>query len=309
MKNNIKKIISTIMVLMILLSANNIAFASASIIPLTEENTSLRCFDIDTQEETIINLFDETLKDGATNVASAYVQDNGQRNSSGSQIGSLRSIIGTDDRVQVTNTTSHPYYPIVYIRAEFNNGTWKPGTGFMISKNVLLTAGHCVYTAGTTVKSITVYPGRNGNSYTISSTSKKVYTDTKYTGSETDWDYGIVTLNDNLGDTSGWLGLHATSSASSLDNKSITTAGYPSDKATNDNRTMWRSAGVISNVSTYRFGHNADTESGQSGSPVYFYNSTYGYQAAGIHTHAGNSARRITNSLFDWLAAEGYINP
>lgn len=268
-----------------------------------EGGASLKCFKISEQEETIIN------------IPEASHTRSGERMSYGSlstREGTdvTRSIIGSDDRTQVMNTTATPYYGIAYIKTTFTDGSTKPGTGFMISEDVLLTAAHCVYTAGKTVRNIKVYPGRNGNSYTISATGDSVYTDTNYTGSEANWDYAVVTLDSSLGNTTGWFSLYAPSSASSLNGRFIETAGYPSDlaaSAVSDNRPMFHSTGSISNVTTYRFGHNADTESGQSGSPIYFYNGTYGYQACGVHTHAGNYARRITSDLFDWLVEEGYI--
>lgn len=292
MKKAVNLFISIGMTCMLLLGLSTASFAVEPSENATETIPVLHV-NLDTQEETLFD-FTYTPSDYGTILSSCGSFVDGP---------SANSIIGTDERVQVTNTTVGPYYGIAYIKTQFNDGSYIPGTGFMISKNVVLTAGHCVYGDGRS--SITVYPGRNGNSYTISSTAKEIYF-FGYDGSDADADYSILVLRDNLGSTCGWLGIQAASDRT-LKGLDIITSGYPSDKATGDNRTMWTSTGTIQSVTEKRFQHNADTYSGQSGSPIYYYNGSYGYQAVGIHTHAGNYARRITQSLFNFLELNDMI--
>lgn len=215
-----------------------------------------------------------------------------------------RSIIGTDERTKVTNTTTSPYYAIAYLSITMEDGGTFRGTGFMISPNTMLTAGHCLKSSTSKAKSVTVYPGRNGTSKPITANMTKYYVDTKYTGSEADWDYGIIVLDSNIGNTTGWFGLHGTS-GSSIGTTNITVTGYPGDLA---GYYMWTCGGTVSNITTNRFKHTADTAGGESGSPTYFYNSSYGNQVVGIHTHAGNYSRRITTTLVNWLKDNGYAS-
>lgn len=189
-----------------------------------------------------------------------------------------RSVIGTDERTKVTNTTTSPYYAIAYLSITMEDGGTFRGTGFMISPNTMLTAGHCLKSSTSKAKSVTVYPGRNGTSKPITANMTKYYVDTKYTGSEADWDYGIIVLDSNIGNTTGWFGLHGTN-GSSIGTTNITVTGYPGDLT---GYYMWTCGGTVSNITTNRFKHTADTAGGESGSPTYFYNSTYGNQVVVI---------------------------
>lgn len=214
-----------------------------------------------------------------------------------------RSIIGgSDERTKITNTTSSPYYGIAYLSITMEDGGTFRGTGFMISPNTMLTAGHCLKSSTTKAKSVTVYPGRSGSTKPLTAKMTKYYTDTKYTGSQAEWDYGIIVLDSNVGNTTGWFGLHGTS-GSSIGTSNIKVTGYPADLPGNY---MWTCGGTVSNITTNRFRHTADTAGGESGSPTYYYNSTYGNQAVGIHTHGGNYSRRITATLVNWLKDNGY---
>lgn len=215
-----------------------------------------------------------------------------------------RTVIGSDNRTKITNTTSSPYYGIAYLSITMENGDTFRGTGFMISPNTMLTAGHCLKSPTSKAKSVTIYPGRNGSSKPITAKMTKYYVDTKYTGSQVDWDYGIIVLDSNVGNTTGWFGLHGTS-GSSLGTSSITVTGYPGDLS---GYYMWTCGGTVSNITTNRFKHTADTAGGESGAPTYFYNNTYGHQAVGIHTHGGNYSRRITATLVNWLKDNGYAS-
>ena len=216
-----------------------------------------------------------------------------------------RSIIGgSDERTKITNTTSSPYYGIAYLSITMEDGKTYRGTGFMISPNTMLTAGHCLKSSTSKAKSVTVYPGRNGTSKPITAKMTKYYVDTKYTGSEADWDYGIMVLDSNVGNTTGWFGLHGTS-GSRIGTTNVKVTGYPADL---DGYYMWTCGGTVSNITTNRFQHTADTAGGESGSPTYFYNGSYGNQAVGIHTHGGNYSRRITTTLVNWLKDNGYAS-
>ena len=288
---------------MLILSSSMVGFAAETPSSDSDELTSLRKYDIAKQEETIIEIED------------SGIPDDYPRNSYGSSAmlsvdanfgpdAGMDAVIGADNRIRIQSTTSYPYYAIAYVRVLYTDGDSGHGTGFMVSPNVMMTAAHCVYEPGKTLASVTVYPGRNGGSIYGVTTAAEVYTDPGYTGSQPNLDYAILTLNSNIGNTTGWFSLYATGFEDLLNGKNISTAGYPGDK---DNATMWFSTGQIYNTSNYRFDHNADTYSGQSGSPIYYYDSTYGYQVVGIHIRAGNSARKISPELFDWMVSEGYI--
>lgn len=303
MKNFPIRLIHLTLVCALLLSLNTVSMASnATEITTPKESVPVLRIDHDTQEETLfyyshnpaLSTDTPRISYGSRDYVGAFIDESRPN-----------SIIGSDGRVQVSTPTSYPYYKTAYIKTEFNNNTYIPATAFMISKNVALTAAHCVYNGNASVMRSTLYPGRNGNLYNLSSTVKTTYL-FNYDGTNADADYAILVLKDDLGSTCGWFGLRPASN-STLNGLRITTDGYPDDKASGDYRTMWTSTGTISNVTTNRFQHNADTYTGQSGSAIYHYNGSYGYQAVGIHTHGGNYARRITQSLFDFLETNNLI--
>jgi glutamyl endopeptidase len=71
-----------------------------------------------------------------------------------------KSIIGVDSRSLVSATTTFPWRAIALVT--FDGGRC---TGWFISKDTVVTAGHCVHTGGTAGKwqtNVRVYPGRNG---------------------------------------------------------------------------------------------------------------------------------------------------
>lgn len=294
-----KKLLSLFLAVVMIMGLTTTALANTTtnMDADSEELIRLIKYDYLTKEESIVEIPNiSTLNNVDFNTASYSPKE-------------TRVVIDDDNRYKITNTTSSPYYGIVFLKMVHENGDSYTGTGYMVSSNTLLTAGHNLYEPGNPIKTITAYPGRNGSSYNISSTAKTHYIDEKYTGSGYTWDYGIVVLNSNLGNTTGWLGLHAAGTASSLNGKSISVTGYPGDKPY---ATMWKDNGTISSASTYTFKHNADTYRGHSGSPVYFYSTTYGYQSTGIHVSgkigSHNTARRITVTLFNWLEDQGYIS-
>lgn len=219
------------------------------------------------------------------------------------------SIIGADERTQVTDTTVYPFRANVFLEITFpsSSGTC---TGWMIGPRTIATAGHCVYDTDNNewASSITVYPGRNGSSTPYGSANAC------YLWSVLGWvqnedpryDYGSIILdaNDDLGNTVGWYGFRWSSNDASFDELKVRIYGYPGDK---DYGTMWGMRKRIKEVSARQFFHNLDTFGGQSGSAVYHnYNGECCY-GVGIHAYGiyggspYNRATRITKSVFNNL--------
>ena len=216
------------------------------------------------------------------------------------------SIIGNDDRVRV-NPNYSPYSRIVALRCgQDKNGdgiadSWSLGTGFMEGPDCLVTAGHCMWdkTYGW-VEEMRAYPKQNssvyGNTYyyPLSWTCSSEYTSKL----NTDYDWCVVTMHQNLGDSLGWFGK---GTGGSLINKSITVSGYPGDRR----GYQYSAKGIIRSEDAFTCRYDADTMRGQSGSPVY---SSNGIVWA-IHTYGLGSINRgnkITNYLYD-LLQEKYV--
>lgn len=224
-----------------------------------------------------------------------------------------RSIIGEDDREPIDNTTTFPYSAISYLQMTFADGCSAEGTGFMVSANCMLTAGHCFMCKnhGSYVSSMTAYFGyESSSSYltSITATSDNAifYTDPNYTGSQKNYDYGYVVFETNVGNTTGWFGLSAKAD-SALEDLEVDVSGYRYG-------VLYQCDGTITSVASKRLKYDADTEPGESGCPVYIYGSTYGHQAVAIHTHGTsvletkNSGWRITSTFINTLDSLGYVD-
>lgn len=231
-----------------------------------------------------------------------------------------RNIIGLDNRTIITNTDDYPYSAIAKLDIAYNCGCTGKGTGFMISERCMLTAGHCLVCNeekkctgnNKSVASITAYfgfkEGSNSLLMTIANQNNSIiYCNPQYLTSNYDnnYDCGYVVFNTDIGNTTGWFGLVGIND-SGLDGLSIQVAGYV------DN-VLYKGAGNITSVTNTRIKYDADTESGESGGPVYANFAAYGYMAVGIHTTGAsllnwrNAGWRITSSFIDALAAQGYV--
>lgn len=218
------------------------------------------------------------------------------------------SVIGADGRVQATGTTGFPNRAIVFLEVTFPNGS---GTcsGWYYGPRIVATAGHCVYDAETNqwATSITVWPGRNGDSVPYGSTTgHRFFSVTGWTSSHSaSYDYGAIQTDAALGNTVGWFGYRWQSSNSFPG--TFTVKGFPGDKPYG---TMWTMSGSMKAVSTYRLWYSIDTAGGQSGSPHYqvwggacCYGvgiHTYGVGLSGTYPYSTyNSSTRIRQAVFN----------
>jgi glutamyl endopeptidase len=197
---------------------------------------------------------------------------------------SADSVIPPDGRVQEGSTTVYPWGAIAHI--ELNTGGC---SGFLLSRDTLVTAGHCVYDGGWAT-SYTVYPGRNGVNVkpygSCSGGSGDLWTNTTWvsTGSS-DYDYGMIKLTCDIGYSTGWFGWWY-NEGESLVGQYFYVEGFPGDKPYG---TMWWDGDTIASQTARRIFHNIDTFAGESGSPLYRYRLSSeglcaGWCITGIHT-------------------------
>jgi glutamyl endopeptidase len=95
----------------------------------------------------------------------------------------------------------------------------------------------------------------------------------KWTASVTGWttsgderyDYGVIKLSTNVGNTVGWFGIWW--QAASLNGLTSVIAGYPGDKL--PEKSMWIAADEVRATQERQVFYKDDTFGGQSGSPVW----------------------------------------
>jgi glutamyl endopeptidase len=232
-------------------------------------------------------------------------------------------VIGTDDRVRITPTTSYPWRAHASLLITAADGTTQYlGTGTFIGPHTLSTAGHVVfiYAPGTPqhgwVQSIVVMPGRDGSLLlpqpfgSFTSTIFRTVAGWANNPNRADaqfYDYGAIIAPFDAGNTLGTFGFGVWS-----DNELLATtaniSGYPAEKQPSG--TQWYHARQVASVSTRKVFYETDTTGGQSGSAVYrFYTPPGGnpgrYEIA-IHAYGaltGNSGTRIVQPVYDNFVA------
>ncbi len=225
----------------------------------------------------------------------------------------MEVIIGTDDRIRIKNTTAIPWRRICQLTIRARNGAQHVGTGFMIGKRTVITAGHCVYihSAGGWPAHIDVSPGRNAAVYPFGTVRAIQYRSVAgwVNSKSRNHDYGAIILPANTPGNVQSLGGFGFGywPDNLLNQRMVNLSGYPGDcgKSGPDRATgsQWWMARRIKSVSSRFFSYDIDTVGGQSGSPVWTV--INGQRIAlGIHTNGfvgGNSATRITKPVFDNL--------
>lgn len=225
----------------------------------------------------------------------------------------LESVLGRDERKQVTETDKYPYRAIASLLITARDGSQWVGTAWFISPRTLMTAGHCVYITNSPVsgrngwvKSIQLMAGRNEQSLPFGSvTSTQFWTVKGWADSgDENFDYGAIIIPTELGKTVGIFGFTSLGDAD-LKKTVALVSGYPADK---DDGTMWTDTKKIADVGPSKVFYDIDTAGGQSGAPVYAVENAKPLAVA-VHAYGGattNSGTRITAPVFknmtDWKA-------
>ena len=187
----------------------------------------------------------------------------------------FESILGdVDRRKQILETEMLPWRMLCSLEIESNNGLQYIGTGWFAGPRTVITAGHCVYDQfelGGWARSITVIPGRNGESvapFGRAESSNFSTTDRWLDAQDPDYDYAAIHLSEDLGTAVGSFGIGVLPE-SDLQNRLVNISGYPVSPG--NGRSQYFHANRIKAVTARRVFYDIDTMGGQSGSPVWAY--------------------------------------
>jgi V8-like Glu-specific endopeptidase len=222
----------------------------------------------------------------------------------------LESILGTDERIQITDTTVFPWRAIASLLITAADNSQWIGTGWFISPRTLVTAGHCVFINHSGiperdgwVKKIQVMPARNGNALPFGGISATEFWSVKGWGEDgaENYDYGAIILPGAFPQDLGFFGFGVFPDDILLQS-TANVAGYPGDKPKG---TLWHDSRQIGSVKPDKVFYAADTAGGQSGADVHILHEGKRVAVA-IHAYGGttsNSGTRISSQVFANLTA------
>lgn len=270
--------------------------------PQGNASSRYRVFDAKTSSELI-------LKNYTLTESTKYYND------SNSSI-STRSVIGTDDRV--IDWTKNGVVKIMG-----SNGFI--GSGFVVGEHTIATAAHCVNNKSlSTIKFF-----YNNGTLAMDATPVEYHIPEKYYSNTRDYDYALITVEEDLSDYMQF-DLGAVLNYSPSHDNAITNTGFPESiqksDGTNiivndeDNHNIYSATGSIIGTKDRFFYHTADTSGGDSGSPIYYTENINGqtyYTVVGIHVRRdtnfndgidANEATRVNTELIRFYNQNPHIN-
>jgi glutamyl endopeptidase len=218
----------------------------------------------------------------------------------------LEVVIGNDDRRRVTNVQAFPWRQICALRIMARTGKQYVGTGWLIGRHALATAGHCVFLHREQgwARFIDVILALDGTARPFGAIRATRFraVDGWVQDKRRDCDYAVIQLDDvHPGDQLGWFEVAAEVDGD-LVGTTVNISGYPADL--DQAARQYFHARELVNISPEFLLYDIDTYGGQSGSPIW---QTVDDRrvAVGVHTTGGfteNSGTRITPAILDNFA-------
>lgn len=216
-------------------------------------------------------------------------------------------VIGKDDRVTVSQTSEYPYSAIANMKVVGECGEQWECTGFMIGKNCLLTAAHCMICSEHRkwAQNVTFYFGYKSNSnylykYTGGwrATAGTSFPKGKYDAEALMDDWCYVIFDQDIGEKTGWFGFGIFNDAA-IDYQRFVAAGYRDNKL----KYCWGNTYVCDDKV---IAFDADDVQGNSGGPIYSDQIVMGIVAAESNDAQMNYGRRITDEMWEFMLEDGY---
>ena len=209
-------------------------------------------------------------------------------------------VIGNDDRKEITDTKQAPSKWVGKLHATTQSGGSSYCTASLISKDTVITAGHCVAKGQS---KWTFAAGENkGQQPYGTAAAKQIWYDKKY--GETGHDWAVIKLDSAVGEKTGWFGMNVPDTQKLVDTQA-TVIGYPGDK---DGGAQWADRNKVMKVTDRQVVYQTDTFNGQSGSSVVNDTSTI----FAIHTGGKtgeNYGTILTGELFNVCANVAAASP
>lgn len=241
-------------------------------------------------------------------------------------ISNTRHIIGGDERRKLTPyecAKCSPYANVCRIISSFPKGVVY-GTAVIWAKDAALTAGHCVYDPelGGWATTIELYPGQNDSeSDDIKSEpfgsvyGRQAWTSIEYMNTLSDnEDWGLIELSEMKGLECGYIGITSCEDLPDLTGKDVYVTGYPNPtRSPIKGFIQYCGIGPVKGTTSKKIFYDVDTEEGQSGSPVYYWD--YRWNVIGIHTKGytktstgldkdWNSCVKITRDRYEFFVSK-----
>lgn len=212
------------------------------------------------------------------------------------------SVVGKDDRAPVLNTSAVPWRCVCQLVVEGLHDEQVLGTGWFAGPHTVITAGHNLFSRKTNrdATRVTVVPGRNGNDAPfgfVDADDFNVHPLWRSNGEERH-DLGVLWLSQPVGERLGWFGF-ASQSDAGMRQLIVNTTGYPADKRIG---TQWFNAGRVDDLDADLLHYGLDTEPGQSGSPVFYFDDQNRRIVVAVHAYGGdtrNRGIRVNDEVFD----------
>lgn len=177
----------------------------------------------------------------------------------------------SDRRYLISNPATFPNSAMVVLTMKNGTGSYRC-SGFLISPNTVATAGHCLFFQGSGLTQrgwaydVRVYPGYTGSSAPFGSCgARRLYSVQGWLNNppSAEYDYGVVKLDCNVGNSTGWLGYRWQSA--SLNGLPVHIQGYPPDKGWS----QWGDDGSVVRTDANLIYSSGSITNGFEGAPIF----------------------------------------